>query len=198
MTKCKECGKSLTKLNWYRNEGDYRCKSCISEYQKKYYRENRERVKERVNKYREDNIEVCRKRDRVRSKDPDRIKKAVTYQREHPEKKALYNSIWYYEHGGKEISSKIAQRRQKEKKRLRIKYFNNRCFICGAKDFKLDFHKIDGEKHSRDILVALDHGNNIKDFCLLCSRCHSGAHFCYDRLGMTWKQILRRMRDGRG
>jgi len=53
--------KEITEFSKHKNKPSYRCKQCLSEYNKRYYQKNQERLKERTAKYRETNPEYMQK-----------------------------------------------------------------------------------------------------------------------------------------
>jgi hypothetical protein len=63
---CSSCGTPLILGdNWYRSScgrGDYRCSACRKSYQAKYYKDNKERLREVNRKYYEENKEAISKR----------------------------------------------------------------------------------------------------------------------------------------
>lgn len=71
------------------------------------------------------------------------------------------------------------------------------CLLCGYAD-RLIIHRMDGEAHkpfaSMPDAVFLD---NLKsgDYVRLCFHCHKGVHFCMDKLGMTWNQVIEKHGD---
>lgn len=64
----------------------------------------------------------------------------------------------------------------------------DKCVLCGRVK-NLVLHEIYGKKHQL-WCSAVEARKRPKDFRLLCKwKCHTGVHFCMERLGMTWKEI---------
>lgn len=101
------------------------------------------------------------------------------YQREwrkkNPEKAYQYSRTWRKKHRDKynKSSRELNRRKRTEIRRL----LGDSCTICGYKPKKeqknLSCHEIYGKTHKDNPWYIF---NNIKDFILMCKRCHKTLH----------------------
>lgn len=86
--KCNRCLNVLPIDNFYvdRSYSISRCKNCIKEQRKEYYRKNNKLVKERIAKYRKANIDVILEKGRAYSKRPEVKQRKKEYYHKNIEK----------------------------------------------------------------------------------------------------------------
>ena len=68
-----------------------------------------------------------------------------------------------------------------------LKILGNKCLLCQTSK-SLRFHNKSFKNHnntSPDYILR-----NIKEFTVLCQRCHAGVHFLHNVFGLSWEQII--------
>lgn len=69
----------------------------------------------------------------------------------------------------------------------------SKCFFCPQNNKRaLVFHEIHGNPHPtndeyRSVL------RSVKDFVVVCKKCHTGVHFCMEHFGLDWEGIKEQM-----
>jgi len=166
-TKCKEV-KPLTEFYTHKRD-DYmqNCKEC---------------VKEHVNKYRIDNMDIIRERKRLyRAKYADKIKKKKSiYQKENKDKCSQRKKVWRKNNPEiyKQCKRRCERKRRAKKREIQENYttideqytrelFNNCCANCGTtNNLEIDHH------------YPLSKGNPLTrtNAVVLCRSCNSSKH----------------------
>lgn len=133
---------------------DYFCKRCRKEYCRKYYKENREKMREHRRKYSKKHPEKMREQNRKYSKKhPEKVRESGRkYRKENREKVREYGLMRY--NLTTEEYSKLFQLQ------------NGVCAICGLPETVIYKGKV------RKLAVDHDHVNN-KIRGLLCMKCNS-------------------------
>lgn len=84
---------------------------------------------------------------------------------------------------------KQARRRYSVGMKKVMKELKGRCVFCKSIK-KLRVHEIHGLEHDRSPYYILNH---LKDFALLCYKCHWGVHWLMKYFGMEWEEIKMRL-----
>lgn len=83
-----------------------------------------------------------------------------------------------------------------KKKGIIKKYLGERCVICKYGE-RLITHRKDNKKHK--ILMGLSIQNMINElksdkYVHVCFHCHKGIHWCIKYLGLSWEEILSKVK----
>lgn len=121
------------------------------------------------------------------------------YQREWQRRKRLGIST-KIKNGGKtkklsDIERRVRRNNYRKKHRdglckQRDMIFGNKCWICHS-EIRLCLHKKDGTPHRRGMKELYNAIKNPKGWVRLCGKCHDGGHFCMQRLGLSWNEIVK-------
>ena len=138
--KCKTCGewKVASNINFSKNKGgkwglNYKCKKCTNKYNKEYYGENKDRIKEYNKEYRKENKEYYKEYNKeYRRENKDKIKKhKKQYYEENKDKKREYDKEYY--------------KKNKEYKLKKIKEYNIK-----NRDKLREYHKKYGKEYRKN------------------------------------------------
>ena len=148
-------------------------------YNRKYYEEHKEQIKEDQKRYYQENLEACRERQSI-------------YEKEHRKEANVRHKAHYWAHREEVLSrQRIYGEQNKEKKNAYHKirhekqlkevyeHYGNRCRCCGEtrREFLSIEHKNGGGREHRrkiggDICNWLIKNNFPNDFELLCMNCN--------------------------
>ena len=180
--KCRVCGVVLDNSNCYPSNIQSNiklCKKCCCEKSKKWSKNNKAKV----------NLYAKRKRD----KNPEKYREN---QREHYknnlEKERAYRKK-YRDNNLKDIDRKRKEIYANYNKEI-DDIFGTQCYICKRNSY-LALHQKEGKKHPHNKPYLI---KNRTDFVRLCRYCHSGVHFCMDKLGFDWEKINKLMEEYNG
>ncbi len=97
---------------------------------------------------------------------------------------SLYNQRWY-------------RNRRRQFHSIKDAVLGEACFICGrrqSKEYKDHIHRKDGRPHSYNRAFMMSELKEHPDrYVRLCPRCHARVHWAMKSLGMSWKEIERRL-----